>query len=66
MYFTIENLKCMNEEAYSVHITDENAPALTHLPRICHSRFALLTLFDVMTSFCDVTRRHDITSEARI
>ncbi len=31
----------------------ENAPALTHLPRIFHSRFALLTL--------DSTWRHDVT-----
>ncbi len=35
---------------------DENAPALTHLP------FAIPTLFDVMTSFCDVTWRHSVTS----
>ncbi len=51
-----------------VFILNKNAPALTHLPRICHSRFChtvviwlhSVTSTDVMTSFCDITRRHII------
>ena len=47
------------------YIDNENAPALTHLPCICHSCFwhtdvIILFYFGVMTSFCDVTRRHII------
>ncbi len=37
---------------------DENIPALTCCPCMFHSRFALLTLLDVMASFCDITWHH--------
>ncbi len=40
----------------------ENAPALMHLPRICHSHF--LPYYRYLTSFCDVNWRHIIDQES--
>ncbi len=50
-----------------MYVLNESAPALTHLPCSCHSRFChTVASPDVMTSFCDATRCHGAIEKTRV